>query len=105
MRSPGGPTRDGRPDLADRGGVWGIRVDRGTTVGVEETHIDPDGPRRGERAGGDRGTIVRGGTTFAVVDPESAWREVRATIEGWYGSDCGRSWRRAQGAAEGGGDA
>ena len=91
--------------LRTEGGVWGIRVDRGTTVGVEETHIDPDAPPSAEDGPEGPRTIVRGGTTFAVVDPESAWREVRATIEGWYGSHRGRSVAPGHGAAEGGGDA
>ena len=103
---PGGPdTRLVVLILRTEGGVWGIPVDRGTTVGVEETHIDPGGPHpTGDGPEGPR-TIVRGGTTFAVVDPESAWREVRATIEGWYGSRCGRSVAPSHDAAEGVGDA
>lgn len=91
--------------LRTEGGVWGIRVDRGTTVGVEETLIDPDAPPSAEDGPEGPRTIVRGGTTFAVVDPESAWREVRATIEGWYGSHRGRSVAPSHGAAEGVGDA
>src|SRR4051794_7843998 len=72
--------------LRTEGGVWGIRVDRGTTVGVEETLNDPGGPPSTEDGPGGPRTVVRGGTTFAVVDPEPAWREVRATIEAWFGS-------------------
>ena len=91
--------------LRTEGGVWGIRVDRGTTVGVEETLHDPDAPPSAEDGPEGPRTIVRGGTAFAVVDPESAWREVRATIEGWYGSHRGRSVAPSHGAAEGVGDA
>ncbi len=89
--------------LRTEGGVWGIRVDRGTTVGVEETHSDLGGPPPEE--GGHEGprTIVRGGTPFAVVDPESVWREVRATIEGWYASHHGRSVAPSPDAVEGAG--
>ena len=91
--------------LRTEGGVWGVRVDRGTTVGVEETLVDHDGPRPAEDGLEGPRAIVRGGTTFAVVDPESAWQEVRATIEGWYGADCGRSAAPSHGGAEGPGDA
>ena len=103
---PGGPdTKLVVLILRTEGGVWGIRVDRGTTVGVEETLIDPDAPPpSGVGPEGPR-TIVRGGTAFAVVDPESAWREVRATIEGSYRPHGGRSEAPSHGAVEGVGDA
>jgi chemotaxis signal transduction protein len=103
---PGGPdTRRVVLILRTEGDVWGIPVDRGTTVGVEETHIDPGGPdSTGDGPGAPR-TIARGGTSFEFVDPESAWREVRATIEGWYGSRCGRSMVPGHDGAEGSRDA
>ena len=86
--------------LRTEGGVWGIRVDRDTTVGVEESFVDPGGPLSAEGGPEGPGTIVRGGTTFAVIDPESAWREVRATIERWYGSHRGGSVAPCPGAVE-----
>lgn len=91
--------------LRTEGGAWGIRVDRGTTVGVEETHAGPGGAPSAEDGPEGPRTVVRGGTAFAVVDPESTWREARATIEDWYGSERGRSSAPSHGAAEGVSDA
>ena len=112
LRMAEGPDEDAGRDtrmvvliLRTEGGVWGIRVDRGTTVGVEETHIGPGEPPPAEGGPERPKTVVRGGTSFVIVDPESAWREARATIEGWYGSHSGRSVAPGHGAAEGVGDA
>jgi hypothetical protein len=68
-------------------GLWGLQIDRGGTV-VVDGPLD-DGPPAPAEVGEAvvLGTITRGGTTAAVIDPEATWRTVRDAIERWYRRD------------------
>lgn len=72
-------------------GTWGLRADR-EGVAVIESHVVPgsaEGP-------GACGTVLHEGRTYTVLDPELAWRDLRAEIEREYskarpGADSSRS--------------
>ena len=95
-----GPTAapaSGRPlVLIVRGehGSWGLKIDRGGAVVAE-------GPLDDRRATAAKpfgpaviGSITRGGTTYAAIDAEATWRNVRDAIERWYKGDRGRDQDR-----------
>src|SRR4051794_18448044 len=81
-------------------GVWGIRVDRGAAVAIEEQPDEPgvDDPLATGAPEGPT-TIARAGKLYLVIDPDSAWRDVRQEVEAWYGSRCGRSVEPGESAA------
>jgi chemotaxis protein histidine kinase CheA len=61
-------------------GIWAIQINAGGTVVAEESLDDdargPGGPRLG--------TVRRDGASYAVIDPEVTWRDVRQGVEDWY---------------------
>jgi purine-binding chemotaxis protein CheW len=68
-------------------GAWGVRIDKEGTFVAEATLDDPETetpPGAGPPA--ILGSIRREGTTYDVIDPELAWRDVRADIEEHYSS-------------------
>jgi hypothetical protein len=66
-------------------GAWGVRIDKEGTIVAEAALDDAEAsPDAGPPA--ILGSIRREGTVYAVVDPELAWRDVRADIEEHYSS-------------------
>jgi purine-binding chemotaxis protein CheW len=66
-------------------GSWGVRVDQEGTV-VAEAALDDSDAGPDARPAAILGSIRREGTTYTVVDPELAWRDVRTDIEAHYTS-------------------
>jgi hypothetical protein len=77
-------------------GVWGIWVRGGVTVVSGPRPVGHEPLRRG---GGAVivGSLMAGGTSHSVLDPEATWRELRGSVEAWYGTilESGNTFRVA----------
>ena len=70
-------------------GTWAVQInDEGTIVaeeGLDESTETPTplGPVF-------MGTVRRGDSTYAVIEPEATWQNVRQSVEDWYCDQMGR---------------
>ena len=64
--------------------LWGIAVQRADTA-VVETEMDGWGSQPTGEGPGARGWVRRGESLHLLIDPTQAWKELRASIERWYG--------------------
>ena len=66
-------------------GPWALEVSsEGTTVAEDALEGIPPEPDPDCPGTTFLGTVRRGETTYAVIDPEATWRGVRAEVETWY---------------------
>ena len=66
-------------------GPWALEVSsEGTTVAEDSLDGTPSDPDPDSPGTAFLGTIRRGETAYAVIDPEATWRGVRAEVETWY---------------------
>ena len=64
-------------------GTWAVRINAEGTVVAEEP-LEESAPA-GDSAGlAFLGTVRRGDAGYAVIDPETTWRNVRQSVENWY---------------------
>ncbi|HEV3164828.1 MAG TPA: chemotaxis protein CheW [Isosphaeraceae bacterium] len=69
-------------------GIWGIAINREgvavveATPEVQELALLPAGPTGTITSAG---SIRKGDTAHAIINPEKAWSSVRASVERWYG--------------------
>ena len=78
--------RRGRIDvliLRTEQGLWGLRIDRSSTVVSEDVLQADQGPDADESVTAPVliGTLRRGETACAVIDPEATWQRLRSVIE------------------------
>jgi hypothetical protein len=76
-------------------GLWALRVSaEGTAVAEEPLEVaGMVGPTSGARGGVQAsflGTVRRGDSDYAVIDPEVTWRGVRESIDQWHAGHWGR---------------
>ena len=65
--------------LKSPSGPWGLSASCDGTMLAEEP-LEPTGGGEGFTLG----TVRRGTTAHAAIDPEAAWRTVRESVERWY---------------------
>jgi purine-binding chemotaxis protein CheW len=70
-------------------GTWAVRIDPEGTAVAEESLDDPV-PTGAAGGPVSFGTVSRGGASYAVIDPEATWLDVRQRAEDWYCNQMGR---------------
>lgn len=96
---PDDATADGAPALVlilkGAAGLWALRVSaEGTAVAEEPLEVAGMVSPTSCHGAGVRasflGTVRRGDSDYAVIDPEATWRGVRESIDHWYAGHWGR---------------
>lgn len=62
-------------------GTWGLRINPEGTIVAQE---GLDELETSSGVGGGLGSLHRGETDYAIIDPETTWRSVRDRVEDWY---------------------
>ena len=75
-------------------GIWAVRINPEGTIVAEEALDDP-APAAVALGPVFLGTIRRGETCYAVIDPEGTWQNVRQSVEDWYCDRMGRDTEEA----------
>src|SRR4051794_6008810 len=70
-------------------GTWAVRINAEGTLVAEES-VDDVAPAAERLGPAFLGSVRRGDTCYAVIDPEATWQDVRQSVEDWY---CDRSGR------------
>jgi purine-binding chemotaxis protein CheW len=65
-------------------GIWAIKVNREGTAVARAIPEAAEGPSPDGRGLVCAGSIQKGDARHAVIDPEAAWRSVRAEVQDWY---------------------
>lgn len=66
-------------------GDWGVRIDAEGTAVAEEP-LGTTAPPVDRPGVSLLGTVRRGETAYAVIDPEATWQSLRRGVDDWYGN-------------------
>jgi chemotaxis signal transduction protein len=70
-------------------GTWAVRINAEGTVVAEEP-LEETAPAGDCDGLAFLGTVRRGDAGYAIIDPETTWRNVRQSVENWYCEHPGR---------------